>query len=293
MDWKERGKRALTKRAFAPWVILVLFAWNLIAQIDTALALPNIVSEIWDFLITPAGNLILFVLGFGWLALLIWQPPFLRRIPIVGKKVENGQQDFEELLADTASQVSTLATEVVTLKETVTPLPVVQDIEDVKRKVIIEYIAFSSKMGHIARSITFSFEITNASAICIQPTGHVRGALIFEAHTLAGVQWAVSLNPPHEIAPNEKARLDVLFPVDERLAESLAFKPRDGFFSAGFSEMEVEFEARDKNNKSQALGYVALGKQQDIKIRDEISLQNIRAFVKWRESLGEDDRITR
>ena len=119
------------------------------------------------------------------------------------------------------------------------------------------------------------------------------GDLIFEAHRLINVSWTVSIHPAPEIAPDQKAKLNVIYPVSDRFAESLAYKPHDRSFHVDFSEMKFEIAARDRESKELVIGYVDLGGKQNIQISDHVAFQRIRAFVNWRESLGDDDRIYR
>ena len=163
------------------------------------------------------------------------------------------------------------------------------DAKDITKKTFITYSGFSPDFGNIVRSVVFTFDVKNASSVWIQPTGCVQGDLIFEASRLTGINWKVQWQK--EIEPDGTTRLGVIFPLNERLAESLAFKPIDGSFSAEFSEMKVEFEARDENYQRQSLGYIPLGDRYDIRIRAEIALPKIRKVVNWRDSLDDDERI--
>jgi len=164
------------------------------------------------------------------------------------------------------------------------------DSQDIKEKVFWDYKAFDySMIGGITRAVIFVFEVTNASPVWINTTGNTKGDLIVLAWRLIGVHWQVVCN---EIEPGKKGELRIIFPVSESFAKTLAFKPIDGSFSAEFSEMLVEFEARD-NHERRTLGYIPIGGRYDIPIKDHPAFQKIRKIVEWEEGLGDDDRITR
>lgn len=164
------------------------------------------------------------------------------------------------------------------------------DSQDIKGKILLDYKTFDySMIGGITRAIVFVFEVTNASPVWINTTGNIKGDLIVLAWRLMGVHWQVVCN---EIEPGKKGELRIIFPVSESFAKTLAFKPIDGSFSAEFSEMLVEFEARDNQQKC-TLGYIPIGGRYDIRIQDHPAFQKIRKIVGWEEQLGQDDRITR
>ena len=94
------------------------------------------------------------------------------------------------------------------------------------------------------------------------------------------------------IAPQRNGQLEVFIPLSEGIAESLAFKPKDGYFVVDFSEMRVELTARDQHHQQQVLGYLPIGERETISIPDHIAFQGIRSFVNWRKKLGDDPRIT-
>jgi len=164
------------------------------------------------------------------------------------------------------------------------------DSQDIKGKISLDYKAFDcSGIGGITRAVIFTFEVTNASPVWINTTGSTKGDLIVLAWRLMGVHWQVVCS---EIEPGKKGQLNIIFPVSENFARTLAFKPKDGSFSAEFSEMLVEFEVRD-NHQRQTIGYIPIGKRYDISIKDHPSFQKIRKIVEWEEQLGHDERITR
>lgn len=144
-------------------------------------------------------------------------------------------------------------------------------------------------IGGITRAVVFVFEVTNASSVWINTTGNVKGDLIVLAWRLLGVHWQVDCDG---IEPGKKGDVRIIFPVSESFAKTLAFKPIDGSFSAEFSEMLIEFETKD-NQQRHTLGYIPIGKRFDIPIKDHIAFQKIRKIVEWEEQLGEDGRITR
>ena len=171
------------------------------------------------------------------------------------------------------------------------PQPPTFDADNEKRKVIVKYTRMTWDPGGIDRTMTFNFVVHNASSVRILPTLNTDGFLTFETEALHSIRWAVFWHPPFELEPDSKARLDVVVFISERLAESLAYKPQSGSFSVDFSNMLVEFTARDKANNQQSLGYISLGEKQSISCDDHIALQSIRAFVNWRKDLPDDERV--
>jgi len=164
------------------------------------------------------------------------------------------------------------------------------DFEEIKERIFLDYKTTDySLIGGITRAIVFVFEVMNASPVCVNFTGKTKGDLIVEAWKLMGVSWQIASS---EIEPAKKGQLRIVFPVSETFVRTLAFKPQVGYFSAEFSEMLVEFEAID-NQQKQTLGYIPIGKRYDIPIKDHPAFQKIRKIVEWEEQLGKDDRITR
>ncbi len=164
------------------------------------------------------------------------------------------------------------------------------NVEGIKSKIFWDFkICDYSAIGGITRAIVFIFAVTNASDVWIEPTGKTKGDLIVEAWRLIGVHWQVICN---EIEPNKKGELRIVFPVSENFARTLAFKPKNGNFSAEFSEMFIEFRARD-SHQSQTLDFIPIGKRYDVPIDDHPSFQKIRKVVEWEEQLGQDERIMR
>ncbi len=164
------------------------------------------------------------------------------------------------------------------------------DSEGVKDKIFLDYKTFDdSNIGGITRTVVFIFEVTNASPVWINTTGNVKGDLFTAGCRLFGVHWQVICN---ELEPGKKGNLKIRFPVSERFAKTLAFLPKNESFSAEFSDMLVEFEARDNHQKC-TLGYIPIGERYDIPIIDHMAFQKLRNIVKWEEGLGEDGRITK
>jgi len=165
------------------------------------------------------------------------------------------------------------------------------DIEDIKQKVFWNFKTFDNSMiGGITRSVAFVFDVTNASPLWINTTGNVKGDLIILAWRLMGVHWQVVCNG---IEAGKKGEVRIIFPVSENFARTLAFKPKEGFFSAEFSEMLVEFETNKDNQQRHTLGYIPIGNRSDIPIKDHPAFQKIRKIVQWEGQLGNDDLIMR
>jgi len=220
--------------------------------------------------------------------LLIWR---LMQIPV---KVINDirrerKGEYPLTLEGISQQIKKIEGTLEKLQEKIEP-QCAFDSQDIKDKIFLDYKVFDySGIGGITRAVIFTFEVTNASPVWINTTGNTKGDLIVLAWRLMGVYWQVVCN---EIEPGKKGQLIIIFPVSENFARTLAFKPIDGSFSAEFSEMLVEFEARD-NHQRQTLGYIPIGKRYDIPIKDHPTFQKIRKLVEWERQLGDDKRITR
>lgn len=276
----------------------------MIDQIDTALGLPNVVEVIWDFITTTQGNLVLLALGIGWLGILVWQPKFLQRftgtngptvetldarisaIDSTSKRVS----EYEDRLREQGDRLARVEEKVDYVRQETQPTPPAFDAENEKPKIIVSYARMVWNVGGVDRTMTLAFDVHNASSVSVQPTGNTHGHLIFEAEVLMATSWQVLWHPAHELEPNGKGRLDVVVSISERLAESLAFKPKDGTFHVDLSDMRVEFSGRNRHGLELSLGYLSLGEKQVVACEDHIALQSIRSFVKWRAGLTDDER---
>lgn len=148
----------------------------------------------------------------------------------------------------------------------------------------------ASMIGGITRTVVFVFKVTNASPLWLGTTGNVKGDIIVLAHRLLGAPWKVTCDG---IAPESEGEIRIVFPVSETFAKTLAYKPKDGYFYANFSEMHIEFETKDKQHKY-TLGYMPIPVGQiDVTIKDHTTFQKLRKVVEWEDSLGEDKRITK
>ena len=147
------------------------------------------------------------------------------------------------------------------------------------------------EVGGIARTAFFTFGLRNGTDYKIRPTGNTAGYLIAEANRLTGTRWDVTF-PGIELNPKSDASLIVVFPINERLAETLAYKPRDGTVNVDFTEMAVELEARDDmSGKKQIIGWLRLLGKEAVRVDDHIAFQQIRAYYNWKGGLQDDPRI--
>ncbi len=283
-----------------------MFTWNLIGEADTALAAPSVMTSAWNFVSTPRGNLILLGVGLAWLALLIWQPAFIGRI-LSGRRsmgeliadvdslkgIPDRVSDHENRLSSITDQLSRVEEKLGYLNVKTEPPRVTYDVEGVKKQIIVSYLNISfGLIGAIQRSLIFSFKLHNASSFWIYPTDNTAGDLIIDAERMTAVNWQINLNPPTEIEPGKEGQLDIVFPVNQRLAELLAFMPGRSPVSFNFSEMRFEVAARNSDNQRQVLGYLTVGESHQVTVGDHMTFQRIRAFVNWRKNLGEDERLS-
>lgn len=302
---RRRAQRLLSKQALSGWGLLALFAWNVLDQVDTALAIPNVVGPIWNFVTTPQGNLIILALGLGWLGVLVWQPQFLRsltgpnkptvevldlRVSAIESTAERMGQ-HEDRLGTHQHRLGLVEKKVDHVWRETQPQTPAFNADTEKSKIIITYARMVWDPGGIDRTMTFAFDVHNASSLWILPTLETDGFLAFETEMLRSIAWQVLWYPSFELEPNGKARLDVVVSISERFAESLAYKPKGGSFNVDFSDMLVEFTGRDRAGSRQSLGYVRLAEKQSVRCDDHIAFQSIRAFVNWREGLPNDERM--
>lgn len=271
----------------------MLFLWALLGEIDTALQAPNLISDGWDLISTTVGIIVLGGIGFGWLGWLIMKEPTKpeirqRTLREIDTKLHETDMTIEERVSK--ADLAQMQQAVTRLEDsgnlqplTTKPLAVLNDVD-------IQYQAASWDIGGIGRSANISFRLANGTPYSVNPTFRTAGWLVVESSVLIGLYWDIELDPPIAVRPGESANLHIRFQINERLAETLAFKVIDGEVLLAFSNMRIEIEAKE-DDKSQVLGWKILPDKQLARVDDHIAFQTIRGFGRWRQKLPDDERI--
>lgn len=290
---RERLERILRRRAYPPWLLLMLFLWALLGEIDTALQAPRLISDGWNLISTTVGIIVLGAIAFGWLGWLIMKEP---------AKPEIRQRTLREIDAklheiDSAVQARVPKADLAQIQQAVTMLEDSSKLQQLTQKplaalndVDLQYQAASWDIGGIGRSANISFRLSNGTPYSVVPTFRTAGWLVVESSVLIGLHWDIELDPPIAVRPGESANLHIRFQINERLAETLAFKTIDGEVLLAFSNMRIEIEAKE-DDKSQVLGWKILPDKQLARVDDHIAFQRIRGFAKWRHKIPDDERI--
>lgn len=218
--------------------------------------------------------------------LLIWR---LMQIPV--KIMEDMRRanrgEYSLTLEEVGQRIDKIENTVEGLQEKVDPK---LNLEDIKKKIFWKFVGLDdSNIGGIARSINFVFEIVNASSVWINTTGNTRGFLTILSWKLLGANWQVLCDG---IAADSKGTVLIICSVSENFAKTLAFKPQTGYFPADFSGMFIEIETKD-SQREYTLGYIPIDVKCDIPIKDHTAFQTIRNIVKWEDTLGMDERISK
>lgn len=290
---RERLERIFHLNASPPLLALILAIWVLIGEIDTALQAPNLISDGWDLISRPVGIVVLILIGFVWLGWLIIRE---------AAKPETRQRTLGEIDAkldeiDSAVQARASKTDLAQIEQAVTGLEESGKLQPLTEKpwaalndVDLQYQTTSWDIGGIGRSANISFRLANGTLYSVVPTFRTAGWLVVESSVLIGLHWDIELDPPIAVRPGESANLHIRFQINERLAETLAFKVIDGEVLLAFSDMRIEIEAKE-DDKSQVLGWKILPDKQLARVDDHIAFQTIRGFGRWRRELPDDERI--
>lgn len=183
--------------------------------------------------------------------------------------------------------VGNIVSDVDAIKEKINPAPLTSVPWDVLLNIITEFQHVFWEPGGIARVMRIVFRIRNQSQFRIKPTSHVTGWLSIEGHLLVGMPWDMMIQPPMEIQPGDHATMYVRVAMSDRLAETLAFKAKIGDVSLDMSDMYFEVAAGN-GASTQILGLKQVSsKMASVPITDQEEFKHIRAFVEWRESLGQ------
>lgn len=158
------------------------------------------------------------------------------------------------------------------------------DPADIKNKVIVTYQSASLDLGDISRTLTLWFMVRNMSPAWIWPIYRVEGHLVYEGHPLVSTRCAVEWPRPDALVPLGSDRLGLVFHIDQRFAEDLAFKAEDGEFHCDLSGLDVEFMARDAQFHQANIGGLFMGDRQVVRIENGAVASRIRAYVNWRET---------
>ncbi len=252
MDWKERLHRLLSWQAVSGWGFLALFAWNLIAQINIALAAPSVIAKIWNFFLTPPGLIVLFLLGFVWLGLLVAQPDILKNI--IGKRpqdsVQSRQEQYEARIDGLLARASGLAPQI--NPETIIP------------KVVVRYIdADFADVAMGQRRIGFHFVLDNHSDYAIRLQNRATGFIDWGGiENITYPYWLLDMRGDL-IPKDESGDVYLTWIVDEHIATSFAWKSTDtpgkgGVVELSFVGIKVKLEALESTqNQWQLVGEIS------------------------------------
>ena len=153
-----------------------------------------------------------------------------------------------------------------------------------KGQIVITYKSASFLLAMIDRTMTLSFNVRNTSSVWIAPTFQTDGQFFFEGTRMLSTRWTVWWPSATEIEPGGTKRLDLIFHISYRFAESIAFyaTPDTGSFQVDLSELRVEFQARDQEGVSASVGYLPVGEKLAVPVHDGSATEKIRDYVKWR-----------
>ncbi len=174
------------------WALVILGAWNLLANLNTAIEAPKVISELWEFITTPSGNAIILVVGLVWIFVTTTKPKWLATAlgqfkrqdplaPIVEKlyKIENSLKTSDDHIARLAAFTGGIDDQVKGLDENlkaVESATFLRDKASALGNILVHYKRTTWHLGEIAPTARFEFEIYNAGKWPIKLTGKTSGA---------------------------------------------------------------------------------------------------------------------
>lgn len=268
----------------APLFLMLTVAWTIWGQLVTASGTLTLASNIWKFIDSTTGNILLLFLAIVITAVIVFKPDWISRLwkfePITLESLQTrisalGIQkerigDHEDRLRNHVDRISIAEEKVKFLHDQSKPYVLNVDKSTICRQVVVIYENYSLSLDGLEDLITFHFNITNTSSLTVKITLDTKGHITVNGYLLSAAPIIVNLHPTTVIDPGDPSNLMISIPVNSKFLKMLADLAESGtLFRGELDRIDIRIEATDDEIHWEHLGRLGLPEKIEFPIRPD------------------------